>query len=220
MDTTSATRILGRTAFASACAGTVLGPLHALSRYATADGQGDLENPLVRTWAEPAARLVQPLLDWSDAHTVYVTYGKLWLFVLAAATAAAFLVRRHRTPTGLELWGWRIALPGYVLATVSVAGEYWTPWLDESFVVLAIPGMLISVAGSTVLGIALLRRRFRPRTTSWLLALWLPAVVLLSTVMSLGAAVLPMAWAWALAARRSPSVPEGLPVAHREPARR
>jgi len=214
VETTSASRIVGRAAFGAACAGTVLGPIHALSRYATVPE--DLESPLVRVWAEPATRALQPLLDWSDPDTVYLSYGKLWLFVIAAATAAAFAVRRQRTPSGLELWGWRIALPGYVLATVSSFGEYWTPWLDEAFMLLAIPAMLISVAGSTVLGIALLRRRFKPRATSWLLTAWFPAVVVLSTVISLGAAVLPMVWAWALAGHRAVSAPDDTTVDTRE----
>ena len=73
--------------------------------------------------------------------------------------------------------------------------------MSASFAYLGIPGLLISVAGSTVLGIALLRRRYRPRPTGWLLATWLPTLVALSGLIALGAALLPMLWAWALAGR-------------------
>ena len=88
---------------------------------------------------------------------------------------------------------------------MAVLGEYWTPWLDESFVLLGVPGLLISLVGSTLLGIALLRRGFRPRATGWLLALWLPAVVAISAVMAFGGALVPMVWAWALAGRACPT---------------
>jgi hypothetical protein len=47
-------------------------------------------------------------------------------------------------------------------------GDYYTPWIDQSFLLLTIPGLLISLVGSTMLGIALLRNRYRPRTTAWL----------------------------------------------------
>lgn len=81
------------------------------------------------------------------------------MFVFVAATLCAFAVRRRRIPVGAEKWGWRIALTGYVIATASTFGDYWTPYLDESFLFLGLPGMLLSLIGSTTLGIALLRRR-------------------------------------------------------------
>jgi hypothetical protein len=70
-------RAVARGAFVAAVTGTVLAPLHALSRHATADGAEDLESPLVRAWAEPAADVLSPLLTWSDPDTVYLTYGKV-----------------------------------------------------------------------------------------------------------------------------------------------
>ena len=56
MQTSPPSPLLGRLAFLAACVGTVLGPLHALARFATSDGSGDLDSPLVRWWAVPAAR--------------------------------------------------------------------------------------------------------------------------------------------------------------------
>jgi hypothetical protein len=166
MRPTSAARAAGHIALVAAWAGILLAPIHALSRFATADGAADLDSAVVRVWAVPAARWLQPLLDWSDPMTVYTTYGRVWLPILLAATACAFAIRRRRDPVGLERWGWRLALPGYVLATASIVRDYWTPWMETSFAYLGIPGLLISVAGSTVLGIALLRRRFRPSRTA------------------------------------------------------
>jgi hypothetical protein len=203
--------LLGRIAVVAACLATVVGPLHALSRYATADGKEDLASPLVQWWAEPAARALRPLLQWSDPDTVYLTYGKGWFPILLVTTVVAFTVRRQRTPVGLERWGWPIALTGYVLATASVLGDYWTPWLDQSFVLLGIPGMLVTLVGNTVLGIALVRRGFRPRATAWLLATWLLSLAVLNSVLAQGAALIPIIWAWALAGREYPQAPASEP---------
>lgn len=89
-----------------------------------------------------------------------------------------------------------------MLLTAQLLGSYWTPLLDESFLFLGLPGMLLSLLGSTALGVALLRRRFRPVATAVLLATWIPSMLLLSSVIALGAAAMPMVWAWALAGRR------------------
>lgn len=189
---------IGRAAFVAAVAGTVLAPIHALSRYATEEGRSDLDSGVVRAWAEPAADALSPMLDWAGADTVYLTYGKLWTPILLTAVVCAFTVRRRRTPTGAEKWGWRLLLTGLVGALVGVTGSYWTPLLDEFFV-LALPFVLISLIGATALGIGLLRRGFRPRGTAVLLLLWLPLFILLSSVVAMGAALLPVLWAFGLA---------------------
>lgn len=195
-------RVITRGAMYGAMASLVITPIHALSRYQTADGKEDLELPGVRVWAEPAAERLQPLLDWAGADTVYTTWGKLYLPLFVLATACAFLVRRSRpTPYGVEKWGWRIALTGYVIATIAVIGEYWTPFLDEFFAIAGIPGMLISLIGSIVLGIGLLRRGFRPKVTPVLLLAWLPLLIVLSSLIALGAATVPWLFAWAFAGR-------------------
>lgn len=200
---------IGKAAFTAAVAGTVLAPIHALSRFATVEGKEDLESGIVRAWAEPTADTLRPLLDWAGVDTVYTTYGKLWTPIFLAALLCAFAVRRRRTPTGAEKWGWRLTLTGLVGMTVGVTGSYWTPLLDEFFMV-AVPFMLIAMIGATTLGISLLRRGFRPRATAVLLALWLPLFVLLSSTIAMGAGTLPMLWAfgiagWALASVTSPA---------------
>ena len=201
MQTSPPSPLLGRLAFLAACAGTVLGPLHALARFATSDGSGDLDSPLVRWWAVPAAHTFRSLLDWGSPDTVYLTYGKLWAPLALVATVFAVAVRRSRTPVGLERWGWGLALAGYGLAVVSTFGEYWTPWIEEAFLFVALPAVVVSLVGSTVLGIALLRRGLRPRATGWLLATWILSFILLDSVIAMGAALLPMLWAWGVAGR-------------------
>jgi hypothetical protein len=199
MGANTVNRRVGMSAWAVAWIGLVLAPVHALSRFATADGAGDLESSVVRAWAVPAARLFRPLLSWSDPDTVYVTYGRFWLPLILVATVCAFLVRRARAPRGGESWVWRFTLAGYGVATVSVFGDYYTPWMDQSFAFIGIPGILLSVFGSTVLGVVLLRRGFRPWVTASLLATWLPLFFLLSSLIAMGAALLPMLWAWGVA---------------------
>lgn len=201
-------RRVGRIAWAAAWFALVMGQLHALARHATADGKADLDSPLTRAWAKPAAHALRPLLDWASPDTVYVTYGKLWLPVFVAFTLAAFVAYRRRQPRGFEKWAWRVVLVAYVGACASVAGEYWTQWgstnqglLDAVFLATA-PFVLLTLLGSTVLGITLLVRRHRPVLPAVLLALSLPGAILITQVTSMGNIVLPIVFAFGLLGRR------------------
>ncbi|MBK5305069.1 MAG: hypothetical protein JJD92_00120 [Frankiaceae bacterium] len=209
---------IGRAALGAAAAGTVLAPLSALARFATEDGKSDLESGVVRAWAEPARDALEPLLDWASADTVYTTYGKAWTPILLAALLCALTVFRRRTPTGAEKWGWRMTLVGLVGMTIGVTGSYWTPALDEFFLV-ALPFMLIAMIGGIVLGIGLLRRGFRPRATAVLLIAWLPLFFVLSSVIAMGAALLPALWAWAIAGWSLATTADEAAVPDRSPAR-
>jgi hypothetical protein len=202
---------IARLAWCAAWLSLPLSVIHALSRFATADGRADLDSAAVRWWAEPAARHLRFLLDWSSPDTVYRTYGKIWLPLMLAALAAAVVVRRHRSPHGLERVAWPIALAGFAGLTVSLLGDYFTPWMDESFAAIGIPAMLITMLGFLLLGIALLRRRFRPALAAWLLLLWVPELFLLSGLIALGAALIPVLFAWALAAGAVTAEPTGVP---------
>ncbi len=201
---------VGKAAFVAAVAGTVLAPIAALSRFATDEGKEDLELPAVRAWAEPTADALSPLLDWGNADTVYLTYGKFWAPILLAAVLCAFAVRLRRTPTGTEKWGWRLTLTGMVGIAVGVTTSYWTPLLDEAFLI-TMPFMLIGLIGGLVLGISLLRKGFRPRATAVLLVLWLPLLFVLSSLIAMGAALLPMLWAFGVAGWSLATAPEEAP---------
>lgn len=205
-ESSASQRIIGRTAWVMAWFALVLGQLHALSRHRTADGKADLDLPLTAWWARPAGSAMRPLLDWGSADAVYLTYGKLWLPVFVTFTLCAFVVRRRRSPVGVEKWAWRVALTGYCLACVSVAAGYWTQWgainddlLDLVFMA-EIPAMLITVLGSSFLGVVLVRRGLR--LPAWLLALTFPLVFVISAITSLGNVVLPVAFAFGILGRR------------------
>jgi hypothetical protein len=66
-----------------------MGQLHALSRFATAEGAEDLALPATAAWAVPG---------WGDADLVYVTYGKIWCPLFLAFTLCAFLIYNQRRP--------------------------------------------------------------------------------------------------------------------------
>ena len=93
-------RQVGRFAWVMAWVGLVVGQLHALSRFATADGREDLEYPLTAAWAVPAADVLGPLLGWAHPNLVYVHYGKIWLPVCVAFTLAALVRLPASRPSG------------------------------------------------------------------------------------------------------------------------
>ena len=196
--TRSAARIISRLAWVMAAVGTVVGQVHALARAQAHPGDFE-ESPLERAWGEPATRALAPLLDWSDPGTVYLTYGKIWLPVCLAFTAAAYLVYRRRSPKGAERRLWQIMLAAYAAMTLSVIGDYFTPWMDQMFIV-GIAAMLIIGFGGIALGIVMLRNGFRPRATPILLMIFIPFMFAVTEVTSLGSALLPLMWGWAIAA--------------------
>jgi hypothetical protein len=201
------TQRIGRFAWVMAWVGLVVGQLHAMARHNTADGKEDLQQWATQVWSDPAREFFKPLLDWANPDAVYLTYGKIWLPVFVAFTLCAFAVRRRRQPAGFEKWAWRIALAGYVLACVGVFCDYWTQWntynafFDVAFLI-TLPGLLLTLVGSSLLGIALLRRGFTPRSSAWLLALTFPLAFGILQVTSMGSAALPVMFAFGIAGRR------------------
>lgn len=211
LDDETTRRRTARLVWAAFWLGLLGGQLHALSRFATDEGREDLESPVVRAWAEPAAELLSPLLEWGSADLVYVHYGKLWAPVMAAALLAALVVRRGQGAGAgrVEAWWWRAALTGYAVATVGVGLSYWTQWSDQLnplFMVgfgVATLGLMVTLLGSTGLGVTALRRGRRPVLPWLLLATCLPLGVLIATVTSLGNVVLPVVLAFAVLASRA-----------------
>lgn len=208
LDSIENQRRVGRFAWVMAWVGLVAGQLHALARFRTADGRGDLELPLTAAWAEPAADLFGPLLDWGDPDLVYVTYGKVWLPVFLAFTLCAAVVYRRRRPGGFEKWTWRVTLTSYSLACLAVFLDYWTQWAGEYNVLfdvawlVTIPALLMTMVSTTVLGGTLLVKRGRPVLPATLLVLVIPLAMLVLQVTSMGNAALPIMFAFAILGRR------------------
>lgn len=208
MESVKNQRRIGRCAWVTAWVGLVVGQLHALSRHATEEGKADLDLPLTAAWADPAAELLRPLLGWADPDLVYVTYGKIWFPVFVAFTLCAVVAYRRRQPAGFEAWAWRVALTGYVLVSAGTFLDYWTQWTGEYNVlfdvgwVVTVPGLLLTLLGSTVLGVVLLVNRFRPTGPAVLLAATLPLAFLIAQVTSLGSVALPVMFAFGILGRR------------------
>lgn len=213
-ESTESQRRIGRLAWVMAWVGLVVGQLHALSRFATADGKEDLELPLTAAWAEPAAEALSPLLTWADPDLVYVTYGKIWFPVFVAFTLCAYVVYRRRQPGGFEKWAWRVTLAGYAVACTGVFLDYWTQWTgnyDEGGIeatlftvawIVTVPGFLLTMLCSTVLGATLLVKRFRPTLPAVLLVATIPLAAGILMFTSMGSAALPVMFAFGLLGRR------------------
>jgi len=200
-------RTIGRFAWVMAWFGLVAGQLHALARHNTIDGKNDLKLPLTRLWSDPARSALKPLLDWASADAVYLTYGKIWLPVFLGFTLCALVVRRRRRPSGFEKWAWRVALTGYVWASFGVFCDYWTQlgtynaFFGPAFLI-TIPGLLVTLIGSTLLGIALLRNGLTPKLPAWLLTLMIPLAIGIAQVTSMGSFALPVMFAFGILGHR------------------
>lgn len=220
-------RRIGSFAWMMAWFGLVIGQMHALARHRTEDGKSDLDLPLTRIWAEPVGEALIPLLDWANPDAVYLAYGKLWLPVFAAVAACAVLVYRLRSPEGFEKWSWRIAITGYVTLALGTGITYWSQWsgfnaMNDIGLAASAPGMLISLIGSTCLGISLLRRGMRPRLAPILLVAAIPAFLVIPEITSLGNVFVSTAFAFGIFGRdlaRDPAAGERLSAQHiNEPA--
>lgn len=217
--TATARARITRLAWATAWATLVVGQLHALARFRTEDGVGDLDLPLTRAWAVPAGRVVDPLLAWSDPDTVYLTYGKWWLPAFVVVAVAGAMVARHRAPEGVERWAWRLFIGGFGALALGAGTFYWGQWTSYNALAdvglwLDLPGALLSLIGATVLGAVLLRRGDVPRLPAALLLLAIPGALLIIQATSLGNADLPIMFAVAMLA----SATTGPPTARRHDA--
>lgn len=133
---------------------------------------------------------------------MYLWYGRVWILLLAAAAFCAFAVRAVLRPVNrTQTWAWRAVLCGLSLQTTGLAGAFLTPWLDQFYAYVAVPGAALNLAGGTVLGISSLRRGPLPRFTAVVLTLGVVIDLVLSTFLYAGGAVVPILFAWAVAGR-------------------
>lgn len=197
---TTAVRRCGLAAVVLAIASIPLAPLNALARMQTASGRSDLENDLAAWWAEPAMRTIAPwLLDFADADTVYLTYGKFYLIAVLAVLACAVTARSRRPAvvSWSERWGWRLTIGGFALMAVGHFGAYWLAYVEGGFAVILL-SMLFGIFGNILLGVGLLRAHFRPRLAAWVILLDLPLSVALVEISTMALSMWPMMLAWGL----------------------
>ncbi len=184
---------IGTYAVVAAATAVVVAPLLALAYFGTADGAQYLEQGSVAAWAVPAGETLGGLVGWASPDRRYATYTQLMAVMFPAIPLLAAVVRRARLVeprTRPERVGWMVALIGYSVFAVAllaqavllVSADSSSGVVDVVYLGLMVPGMLLSVIGSTVLGVALVRGGHTPRLTAWLLVLALPLLVLGSGV--------------------------------------
>ncbi len=202
-------RQIGRFAWVMAWVGLVVGQLHALARFSVPEHAEDITDyPLTAAWAEPAMDFFSPLLTWGDPDLVYVTYGKIWFPVFLAFTLCAVVVYRRRLPGGFEKWAWRSMIAVCAVACLGVFLDYWTQWTGDYNVLFLVgtwvtfPALGLMLLTSTVLGVTLLVKRFRPVLPALLLALMIPLALGITEVTSLGSAALPVMFAFGILGRQ------------------
>lgn len=210
-------RQIGRFAWAMAWVGLVVGQLHALARFRTADGLGDIDPdnyPLTAAWAVAADDFLSPLLDWGNADLVYVHYGKIWFPVFLAFTLCAVVVYRRRRAAGFEKWVWLGNIALFATVSLGVFLTYCTQWtgnyegggIEAALFTVGswfdFLGLGLMMIFASVLGVTLLVKRFRPVLPAVLLALMFPAAIGISQVTSLGSAALPVMFAFGILGRR------------------
>ena len=189
----------------AALVGSVIGilyfPFHSAAYLASPQGGADsLAAPWVAAWYEPFTRVFDPLLTFASPHDVYTTFGKVYILVLLGFLAGVLALHsRQGAHAGrLEKWGFRVVLVGSVLSTGGAFGEYYTPYLDSSFLALSAPGLLLMMFGSPLFGIGTLRARMTPRLGGWLLTIGsFPGIILMTLLvghLSGGLLLLDFAW--------------------------
>lgn len=222
---------IGLYAIVAAAAGVLLAPLIAIAYFGTADGVEQLEAATVAAWAVPGRDLAGGLVTWASADRVYATYSQVMAVLFPAVVLTALAVRSLRPlpRKRSERIGWRIALTGYTLFAagtvtfgIAVIPSDTSGVLDDvAFVAMMLPGMLLMLIGSTVLGIVFIRSGYQPRLTAWLLASAIPLFVVGNIVMGhngFGVVPLVIAWAatgwrWRAAGSTTPAEPVGEPLA-------
>jgi hypothetical protein len=195
-------RLMGLAAMVGGALGVLVSPLYSLAYFAgTDDGTSDAESALVQAWAEPARDLLGPLLTFASPDDVYLTYGKLFLFVWTGMLAGLVgLHARHAGRGGrLERWGFRASFLGLLLLIIGAFGAYWLGLVEASFVAFLVPGLLLFMFGSSIFGLGTWRAGVAPRTGALLLVVGgFPGTFLISEIATLGGGLVLLYLAWAV----------------------
>ena len=156
-------------------------PLHGVAYLRTLDGE-----PGAVDWGPGAYRLAPSLWDWGERQSVYLTYGKVTsvLLVVSLLGLVALHRRQSHPQARFERWAFRVFGVGYTFMAIGAIAEYYTPFLEEAFLFIAIPGLLLTLLGGLAFGIASSRVNVLSQPLSWYLAFsFLPGVPLLVAVL-------------------------------------
>ena len=187
---------LSRSSIAASMAVLITAPLHAVAyvRDEGAEAAGAIH------WTDDAFDAVPGLWDWASPHTVYLNYGRITSVLLPLMLAGAIaLHRRQRRPERrLERWTFRAYAVAATLLVLGALMEYYTPFLDEAFLVLALPGLALTLIAGLLFGISTARADAAPKWQGVLLAVaFLPGVPLLVALLGhipIGMSLIAVAW--------------------------
>jgi hypothetical protein len=187
-------RRTGLAAMLGGVLGIFVSPLYSLAYFAT-DEVAPSDEP---GWADPARDLLDPLLTFASADAVYLTYGKLFLFVWASMLVG--LVGLHSSHEGrgggLERWGFRASFLAMVLLVIGAFGAYWLTLTDAFFAGFIVPGLVLLAIGSPVFGVGTWRAGVAPRAGALLLVVGGPATLVISDIATLGGGLVLAYLAW------------------------
>lgn len=161
--------------------GILVSPIITSAYSFTEDGAG--QNP---PWEPVLSDLLGPLFGFASPDGVYATYGKMYFVVFLSFLLGLIALRTLQGGSVGRLghWGFRLSLTGVVLNLFGNIPDYWfgeDTWFEAlGFFFGTVLGLLLLLAGSTMLGIALLRAGTMTRLGAWLLILSLPGIVLLT----------------------------------------
>ena len=205
---TSSSNLIHRGGLAAMLGG-ILGLLHspfyAVAYFATEGGAESLEAPWVAAWSGAFRSLFEPLLTFAPPEDVYLSYGKLFLFMFLGWLAGllALHARQAAYAGQLEKWGFRVALAGTVLGTLGSIGAYWigSVWwvaVNFSFLAFLVPALLLFNIGFPLFGIGTLGAKVAPRLGAWLLTVGgFPGIFLMTFVLgNLGIGMVLLNFAW------------------------
>ncbi len=203
-------RSVSRAALAAAIVASVVAPVVAVSYMHTSEGLKYRDDPGIATWVDPSTDLLEPLFDRVGVERTYLLGTQLMSVLWVITILAAITVARRRRLEGRTRTWWSATLAGYVwlgvgLIAFGVIAGILSPTHTASYVPYfagVVPGLLLSLIGSCVLGVGLLRRRDPARAAAWLLALSLPLWVFANLFIHNSIGLLPMMWAWAMAVRQ------------------
>jgi hypothetical protein len=202
-------------------------PFHSVAYFATEGGAESIEAPWVAAWSGAFRSIFEPLFTFASPDDVYMTYGKVSLFMVLGWLVGAMALHVRQAPNGgrLEKWGFRIAFAGLLLGTLGSIGEYWVGALEFSFFAFTIPGILLLNVGLPLFGIGTLRAKVAPRLGAWLLTIGgFPGIFLMTFLLghfSGGALLLNLAWVmlgYALWSSQGGAVRQAVPVQEGEQA--
>ncbi len=191
-------RVVDYAAIAAIVGGTLgilYSPFHGAAYLAT-EGQS---SPLI-PWDTHFRDAFPAAFDFDTPHDVYIAYGHLALFpVLGLLGGVVALHRRQKHLLGpSSRFAYPILAGALIALTVGSVGEYYTPYLNEAFLISG-PATLLIIGSSVWYGVLTLKAKVVPRVPAWLLVVGGPAVFPLIALLGhipLAFLVLYLAWIW------------------------